>query len=265
MRAWVLKCVAVGGCAAVLSVSGGCSTTATVPPFGDDGGSGSGSSDASGSNGSSGGSSGAASSSGGSGGGTSSSGGSGGSNSGSGSGGSTSSSSGAGSNSGSGGSNGGSGSSGSGSGSGSTSSSSGGGSGSSSGGTDPLTAARQACVATINKYRATVGSAPLAENTGEETCVDGQAKADEMSMTPHSAFGMCQEFAQNECPGWPGPPTSIMAYMMMSCLDQMWAEGPPPQGQDNHWLNMENPQYTKVACGFFQAPDGSWWATQDFW
>ncbi|HEX8792842.1 MAG TPA: CAP domain-containing protein [Polyangiaceae bacterium] len=257
MRSWVLKCVAVGGCAVVLAMSGACSTSATAPPFGDDGGSGDGS--GSGSGGSSGtasssGSSGGASSSGGSGGGTSSS--SGGSNSSSG--GSNSSS---GSNSGSGGgSNSGSGSSGSGS-----TSSSGGSSGSSSGGGDPLAAARQQCVQTINSYRATVGSAPLTENTSEESCVDGQAKADEMSMTPHSAFGMCQEFAQNECPGWPGPPTAIMAYMMMSCLDQMWAEGPPPQGQDNHWLNMENPQYTKVACGFFQAPDGSWWATQDFW
>jgi hypothetical protein len=110
-----------------------------------------------------------------------------------------------------------------------------------------------------------VGSAPLTENSSQDSCIDGQAKADETAMTAHSAFGMCSEFAQNECPGWPGPPAAIMGYMSQSCLDQMWAEGPPPQGQDNHWLNMENPQYTKVACGFFQAPDGSWWATQDFW
>jgi hypothetical protein len=267
MRSFVLKYVAVGGCAAMLAVVGACGGSASVPtwnPTGDDGGGSSGSggvSTSSGSSGvgSSGSSSGASSSNGGSGGGNSSgSSGAGGSNSGSG-GGSTSSGSGSTSSSGSGSG------SGSGGGSGSTSSS-GGGSGSSSGGsTDPLAAARQACVDTINKYRATVNSAPLTENTPEESCVDGQAKADEMSMTAHSAFGMCQEFAQNECPGWPGPPTSIMAYMMSSCLDAMWAEGPPPQGQDNHWLNMENPQYTKVACGFFQAPDGSWWATQDFW
>jgi len=258
----------------ILAAAGACSGSANAPnwnPPGDDGGgSGSGggstSSGSSGGAGSSGSSSGAASSNGGSGGGNSSgSSGAGGSGStSSGSGGSTSSGSGGGSNSGSGG---GSGSSSSGSGSGGgTSSSSGGGSGSSSGGsTDPLAAARQQCVQTINSYRATVSSAPLTENTAEESCVDGQAKADEMSMTPHSAFGQCQEFAQDECPGWPGPPASIMGYMTMSCLDQMWAEGPPPQGQDNHWLNMENPQYTKVACGFYQAPDGSWWATQDFW
>ena len=118
---------------------------------------------------------------------------------------------------------------------------------------------------TINSYRATVGSAALTENTAEESCVDGQAQADFTANMPHSAFGHCNEFAQDECPGWPGPPTAIMAFMMSSCLDQMWAEGPPPQGQDNHWLNMENPQYTQVACGFYQDPQGTWWATQDFW
>ncbi|HTQ47240.1 MAG TPA: CAP domain-containing protein [Polyangiaceae bacterium] len=266
MRSWVLKYVAVGGCSAILAVVGACSGSASVPswnPGGDDGGGSSGSgggSTSSGGAGSSGSnsSSGAASSNGGSGGGGNSSGssGAGGSNSGSGGGSTSSSGSGGGSNSGSG----------SGGSSGGSTSSSGGGSGSSSGGsTDPLTAARQQCVQTINDYRATVNSAPLAENTAEESCVDGQAQADAKANTPHSAFGNCQEFAQDECPGWPGPPASIMGYMSQSCLDQMWAEGPPPQGQDNHWLNMENPQYTKVACGFYQDSQGSWWATQDFW
>jgi hypothetical protein len=237
MGSWVLKCVAVGGCAAVLAIGGACSSSANVPNWPSDDGGGSGGSGS----GSGGESSGSGSGSGS--GGASSNGGSGGTSSGS---------------SGGGGSN---------SGSGSTSSSSGGGSGSSSGSSDPITAARQQCVKTINDYRATLNppSAPLAENTAEETCVDGQAQADATSGTPHSAFGNCQEYAQNECPGWPGPPAAIMGYMSMSCLDQMWAEGPPPQGQDNHWLNMENPQYTKVACGFYQDSQGTWWATQDFW
>jgi hypothetical protein len=122
-------------------------------------------------------------------------------------------------------------------------------------------------VQTINKYRATLSppSPALTEATSQEACVDGQAKADYTSNTPHSAFGQCGESAQDECPGWPGPATSIMAYMMSSCLDQMWAEGPPPQGQDNHWLNMSNAQYTQVACGFYQTPAGDWWATQNFY
>jgi hypothetical protein len=129
---------------------------------------------------------------------------------------------------------------------------------------DPLAAARAACVELINMYRATLSppSPPLTQAPeSSETCVDGQAQADFMANTPHSAFGKCGESAQDECPGWPGPPSAINT----GCLAQMWAEGPPPPNEDNHWLNMENPQSTQVACGFHQTPDGSWWATQDFW
>jgi hypothetical protein len=140
---------------------------------------------------------------------------------------------------------------------------SGGSSASSSGGSsDPLAAARTQCVQIINQDRATLSAPPLTEASAtDESCVDGQAKADYTAVTAHSAFGQCQESAQDECPGWPGPPSSIDT----NCLAQMWAEGPPPAGQDNHWLNMSNAQYTRVACGFYQTPDGSWWATQDFW
>ncbi len=132
-----------------------------------------------------------------------------------------------------------------------------------SGALDALAAARAQCVQIINADRATLTppSAPLAENTAEEACVDMQAQADFTANTAHSAFGNCKEQAQDECPGWPGPPSSIMT----NCLAQMWAEGPPPAGTDNHWLNMSNARYTKVACGFYQTPSGSWWATQDFW
>ena len=48
-----------------------------------------------------------------------------------------------------------------------------------------------------------------------------------------------------------------------ACLAQMWAEGPPESG-DNHWLNMSNAKYTKVACGYYQLPSGKWWATVGF-
>ncbi len=128
---------------------------------------------------------------------------------------------------------------------------------------DALTAARVLCVQIINQDRATLTppSPPLVEATAEESCVDSQAEADYEANTAHSAFGKCKEFAQDECPGWAGPPSSLMT----GCLKSMWAEGPPAAGQDNHWLNMSNAQYTKVACGFYQTPAGDWWATQDFW
>lgn len=204
----------------VVALCVGCSATAVSTHWGDAG------PDATGSGSDSGGSSGGGGS---------------GSNSSSGGSGSGSSSSGAGSGSGSSssGSSGGSGSTGSGSsGSGSSSSgSSGSGSGSSgsgsSGGTedagDPLAAARAQCVQIINQDRATLSppSPPLTEATSEESCVDGQAQADYAANTPHAAFGQCQEYAQDECPGWPGPPSSIMT----GCLAQMWAEGPPPRAR----------------------------------
>ncbi len=129
-------------------------------------------------------------------------------------------------------------------------------------GGDALAAARAQCLQIINQDRATLNppSPPLQEDTAEEACVDGQAQADFQANTAHSAFGKCKESAQDECPNWPGPPSSIMT----KCLAAMWAEGPPEAG-DNHWLNMSNKRYKKVACGFYQTPNGKWWATQDFY
>ncbi|HEY2516600.1 MAG TPA: CAP domain-containing protein, partial [Polyangiaceae bacterium] len=128
---------------------------------------------------------------------------------------------------------------------------------------DSLTQARVQCVQIINQYRATLSppSPPLTEDTAQESCVDSQAQKDYTANTAHSAFGDCSEFAQDECPGWPGPPASINT----DCFKSMWDEGPPPAGQDNHWLNMSNAKYTKVACGYYQTPKGDWWTTQDFW
>lgn len=93
------------------------------------------------------------------------------------------------------------------------------------------------------------------------TCVDGQAQADSVSGTPHSAFGKCSEHAQDECPGWPGPPDSVVD----NCLAAMWAEGPGTDfSTHGHYINMSSTQYTKVSCGFFQTSTGSYWAAQDF-
>jgi hypothetical protein len=128
------------------------------------------------------------------------------------------------------------------------------------GGVDPDEAATQLCVDTINMYRATLGLPALARWKDAEDCSDAECLSDGMTGTPHGAFGMCGEFAQNECPGWPGDP----ADMITGCLEVMWAEGP---GEDfnlhGHYINMSNPDYTKVACGF--APGmGGIWAVQNF-
>ena len=121
--------------------------------------------------------------------------------------------------------------------------------------------AEQLCVDTINQYRATLGLPAYQRWSAEESCADGQAQSDSQSGTAHGAFGKCGESAQNECPGWPGPPGT----MIPQCLAMMWAEGP---GTDftthGHYINMSSTQYTKVACGFYTLPDGSVWAVQDF-
>jgi len=125
---------------------------------------------------------------------------------------------------------------------------------------DPDEAATQLCVDTINMYRATLGLAALERWKDAEACSDAQCVSDGMSGTPHGAFGMCGEGAQNECPGWPAPPAS----MIEGCLELMWSEGP---GEDfaahGHYINMSNPGYARVACGFAEV-NGQIWSVHNF-
>lgn len=125
---------------------------------------------------------------------------------------------------------------------------------------DPDEAATQLCVDTINMYRGTLGLPPYQRWTDAETCSDGEAQSDGQTNTPHGAFGTCGEFAQNECPGWPAPPET----MIENCLAQMWAEGPGDDFQTHgHYINMSSESYTQVACGF-AIVNGQVWAVQNF-
>jgi hypothetical protein len=129
------------------------------------------------------------------------------------------------------------------------------------GGDETLASARALCVQTINDYRATLGLAPYAAWDAVDSCVDGEAQADSISGTPHSAFGTCAEHAQNECPDWPMAPASLIP----KCLQDMWNEGPGTDFEAHgHYINMSSTKYTKASCGFFQTAGGHWWATQDF-
>ncbi|WP_394826287.1 CAP domain-containing protein [Pendulispora albinea] len=112
------------------------------------------------------------------------------------------------------------------------------------------------CVDKINAYRATLGLPPYARWSDKEVCASGQAKSDSETSKPHGAFGKCSEWAQNECPGWPGPAEK----MIPGCLEMMWGEGPG----GGHYDNMSSKKYTKVACGFYTMPNGKVWAVQDF-
>ena len=109
-------------------------------------------------------------------------------------------------------------------------------------------------------YRATLGLPAYARWRDAEDCSDEEARSDGMTGTAHGAFTKCGESAQNECPGWPGPPE----MMIGGCLDLMWKEGPGADfASHGHYINMSSTQYTKVACGFAEV-NGSIWAVQNF-
>lgn len=114
----------------------------------------------------------------------------------------------------------------------------------------------QLCVDEINKYRATLGRPALQRWNTAETCSSTEAQSDSSTGRAHGAFGQCQEMAQNECPGWPGPSDK----MIPGCLKMMWGEGPG----GGHYENMASTRYTKVACGFYALPNGNVWSVQNF-
>jgi len=127
-------------------------------------------------------------------------------------------------------------------------------------GRGPLDAESDACVDRINGFRATIDLPPLDRWDDAEPCADDQARQDSESGTPHGAFGQCEEYAQNECPGWPS-----YEDVVEGCLQMMWDEGPgEPYEEHGHYINMTNTAYTEVACGFYTTPEGAVWAVQDF-
>ena len=119
---------------------------------------------------------------------------------------------------------------------------------------------RQQCADKINAWRATEGKPALARWTSGESCADESSQKEYESGSPHSSFGSCGELAQNLCPGYDSF-GSIFSY----CMVQMWDEGPgEPYSAHGHYLNMSNADYSKVACGFYEAPDGKIWHVENF-
>lgn len=126
----------------------------------------------------------------------------------------------------------------------------------------PSSILQQHCVDKINAYRATVGLPALLRDASKEVCCDGEAKTDALANKAHSAFGSCSEFAQNECPGYPAGDISAS---LDQCLAQMWAEGPGVDfNTHGHYINMTNPNYTHVFCGFYTLGNNTFWGAQDF-
>jgi hypothetical protein len=118
----------------------------------------------------------------------------------------------------------------------------------------------QDCVDRINQFRWECQCLPPLERWADaEACTDEQSGNDQSTNVPHGNFGACGEFAQNTCPNW-GSETDVVS----GCLQAMWDEGPgEPFEEHGHYINMSNPDYTKVACGFFASEEGVW-ANQNF-
>ncbi len=152
--------------------------------------------------------------------------------------------------------------------------------------TDPFASLRQACLDTINQYRATLKRPPLKRAPdSEELCSDQGAKYDYERKQAHGSAAAgalaCRKYgvAQNTCPNY-AYRNGDREGAMKRCLQQMWNEGEPPGGVEKcvedyfngqtacflahgHYINMENPDTKTVSCGFYD--DGKvLWMNQDF-
>jgi len=130
----------------------------------------------------------------------------------------------------------------------------------------------QDCVDRINQFRTVCACLPPLERWTEgEACADQMAEYDSVQDEAHAGFSddICDGgFGQNECPGW-----NSETQVVEGCLQAMWDEGPPPTDPCNgqcfqdhgHFINMTNPDHSRVACGFYTVPsNGDDWAVQNF-
>lgn len=122
----------------------------------------------------------------------------------------------------------------------------------------------QDCVNRINQFRWECQCLPPLERWREgEACATEHAEYDS-TRGAHAGFRdrICNPGGrgQNECPGYRSNDQVIGL-----CLQQMWDEGPgEPFSEHGHYINMTNPAHSRVACGFYTAPDGRVWAVQNF-
>ena len=121
----------------------------------------------------------------------------------------------------------------------------------------------QDCVNRINQLRYQCQCLPPLERWTEgESCANQHAEYDSTNGA-HAGFvaKICEPGgkAQNECPGW-GSTDSVVS----GCLQQMWDEGPGPFPAHGHYTNMTNPDYSMVACGFYETDSKKIWSAQNF-
>lgn len=122
----------------------------------------------------------------------------------------------------------------------------------------------QDCVDRINQLRWECQCLPpLQRWTEGESCAEEHSEYDS-TRSAHAGFrdNICSPggWAQNECPGW-----NSEQHIITGCLQAMWDEGPgEPYIEHGHYINMTNPSYSMVACGFYETPGGDVWSVQNF-
>ena len=120
------------------------------------------------------------------------------------------------------------------------------------------------CVTRINQLRWECQCLPPLQRWNDaEACANQHSEYDSTRQA-HSGFSgnICSPggSAQNECPG-----RRSTEHVINGCLQAMWDEGPgEPYSAHGHYINMTNPSYTMVACGFYETSNGDFWAVQNF-
>ena len=121
------------------------------------------------------------------------------------------------------------------------------------------------CVTRINQFRMDCQCLPPLDRWLDgEDCADEHAEYDADRDRAHAGFRdrICNDGGQgqNECPAW-----GSEGQIISGCLQTMWDEGPGPWGDDHgHYLNMTNEAFRRVACGFYETPEGRVWSVQNF-
>lgn len=106
------------------------------------------------------------------------------------------------------------------------------------------------CVSEVNRFRATIGKAPLTHSSSIDAYSATAAQVDGTAHSPHKYFAATHgggvSMAQNEIPWWNLPPGGTVTGVIKGGLQMMWDEGPG----GGHYENMSG-DYTEVGCGIF--------------
>ncbi len=140
---------------------------------------------------------------------------------------------------------------------------------------------REECLKLANEYRATENVAPLVlADDSIQYCTIQQAAADMAENVAHGHSKMCGIGAQNSGPNFSTKWMKNATYAVQYYIKMMWedekalvtsGERDPDKKEDypdiGHYLNMRNPDYTKLSCGIAISEDGTkgWFNMNFYW